>query len=579
MQVMDRLGNYQLLRSLGQGAMGEVFLARHDYLDVLRAVKIPREELASSEGFERRFLEEGRLLNRLDHPNIVRVYDMGKDGSTLYLAMDFVSPDGKQSFPLDRVLEERGGALPWAEATRLVAQVCRAMAYAHGKGVIHRDLKPSNVLLDRDETAKVSDFGLATMAGSAYMLQSIARSFGGSMGAEGTRVAGMNKKGIGGGREYDSLGVGGTRPSGGSSHTDNLVGTFHFMPPEVQNGGEWTPQGDIYSLGVLAYRLLVGKYPVGRYKLPADANSEIPILWDTIIERAMAETVLERFESMEELLEALVVIAPELSMDRPVSSTVKAGDGEMPETAVRMVRTYVNEEKGKWARDNGWTEFAIAFYRTAGHDPVTQEQLEGLVKEECMRWKEQEARRLELEARQAEESRRKAEEAEARRKAAEEARKKLEREQEEVRKKAEQEQKAAELTAAARRAANEGNYGEEKKLYAQVLELMPEDKNAQKSLAAAILNEAGILRRSGKEAFNSQQERNLILWRKFALAFVFITKLPNFIKIIIYLLLVPFIGICIPLLVYYMDDFGFIIIIIILIITWIIVHNKQHLNN
>lgn len=499
---MDRLGNYQLLRSLGQGAMGEVFLARHDYLDVLRAIKIPREELASSAGFERRFLEEGRLLNRLDHPNIVRVYDMGKDGNTLYLAMDFVSPDGEQSHPLDRVLEERGGALPWAEATRLVAQVCRAMAYAHGKGIIHRDLKPSNVLLDRHETAKVSDFGLATMAGSAYMLQSIARSFGGSMGAEGTHIAGVNKKGIGGGREQDSLGVGGTRPSGGSSRTDNLVGTFHFMPPEVQNGGEWTPQGDIYSLGVLAYRLLVGKYPVGRYKLPADANSEIPILWDTIIERAMAETVSERFESMEELLEALVVIAPELGMDRPVSSTVKAGDGEMPETAVRMVRTYVNENSGVWKHNKGWMEFLISFYRTAGHDPVTQEQLELLVKDECMRWKEQEARRLELEARQAEERRRKAEEAETRRRAAEEARKKLEREQEEARKKAAREQKTAELAASARKAAEEGHYGEENKLWTQVLELTPGDKNAQESLATATSNEAEVLGKNGQEAYD-----------------------------------------------------------------------------
>ena len=149
---MDRLGQYRIIRQLGAGAMGVVWLAEHELLQVHRAVKVMPERLAGSEGFRERFLQEARVLARLQHPHIVPVHDMVVEGDSYAIAMDFVSPDGSRSQSLldlvgDGTQADAPTRLQSDDVARIMGETCSAIAFAHEKGVIHRDIKAANVLV------------------------------------------------------------------------------------------------------------------------------------------------------------------------------------------------------------------------------------------------------------------------------------------------------------------------------------------------------------------------------------------------------------------------------------------------
>lgn len=295
---MERLGNYRILRSLGAGAMGEVWLAEHELLLARRALKILPARLAGSAGFRERFLAEGQALASLNHPHIVRVHDMGIEGKSYFIAMEFVSPDGHNSQSLEQYAASRGGRLPAEEARELLCQICEAVEYAHKCGVIHRDLKPGNVLIGPNGQAQVSDFGLARMVGTTYLSESISATLASASRARvPTDIS-----------PEESLGAErtlGGRDSSSASGSESLVGTFHYMPPEVQDGEDWTPRGDVFSLGVMAYVLLTGRRPVGRWKNPSELIPFLPESWDAIVSRALEEDPSNRYSCVQELLDSL----------------------------------------------------------------------------------------------------------------------------------------------------------------------------------------------------------------------------------------------------------------------------------
>lgn len=208
----ERFGNgrYELGRRLGYGGMATVYSAHDLKLDRPVAIKILADNYAGDEEIRKRFTREARLAAKLDHPNVVQVYDVGEDGDRPYIVMEHV-----EGGTLGDRLSGRKGALPREEALRLLRQMCDGLGHAHAKKLVHRDIKPGNLLLrDADDCLKIADFGIARAA-------------------EDTRL---------------------TRPG-------RVIGTERYMAPEQLTDGRITPATDVYACGVVADEILPNARP------------------------------------------------------------------------------------------------------------------------------------------------------------------------------------------------------------------------------------------------------------------------------------------------------------------------------
>jgi serine/threonine-protein kinase len=263
---------YAVLRVLGEGGMGVVYLARdiHTGLDVV--VKAVRSELAHRDDVRARTLAEGRALATIDHPNVVHLRAVAVEGPSLYLVMQYIEGES-----LDKVIArhaERGEGMPVDEALAVFRQVTAGVGAAHEEGVVHRDLKPANVLLrKKDRQAKVTDFGIALVQGDT------------------------------------------SRP-----HTRGILGSLWYMSPEQVTGRrDIDHRVDVYALGILLYQMLVGRVPFDAksdydiMKLHAEApmplvsasRPDVPRAVDDLIQRACAKDRDQRFQRCEELLAAV----------------------------------------------------------------------------------------------------------------------------------------------------------------------------------------------------------------------------------------------------------------------------------
>ena len=203
-------GRYELGGRLGYGGMATVYSARDRKLDRQVAIKILADNYAGDEEIRTRFTREARLAAKLDHPNVVKVFDVGEDGERPFIVMERV-----EGGTLGDRMGARRNALPRGDALRLLAQMCDGLGHAHTKGLVHRDIKPGNLLLrDADECLKIADFGIARAA-------------------EDTRL---------------------TRPG-------RVIGTERYMAPEQLSDGRITPATDVYACGVVADELLPSSRP------------------------------------------------------------------------------------------------------------------------------------------------------------------------------------------------------------------------------------------------------------------------------------------------------------------------------
>ena len=223
-RTVTAFGAYRVVRLLGRGGMGEVYEVEHPQLGVHYALKAFAREAAGDDPLRVRFLAEGRLLARLDHPRLVRVHDLAVDDATgrPYFVMDLVlGADGRPESLEDA---RRAGTVTEERASAWLADLRDALAYIHAAGVVHRDVKLENVLVDGEGHAVLSDFGVSRIFNRDLRV-----------------AAGLATQ---------------TFSDAGAPHP--VMGTLGYLPPEVKCGGEATAAGDLYALGVLMFRLLTG---------------------------------------------------------------------------------------------------------------------------------------------------------------------------------------------------------------------------------------------------------------------------------------------------------------------------------
>lgn len=261
------LGQYQILHEIGRGGMAVVYEAYQPSLGRSVAIKVLPPQYTFDATFVQRFLQEARAAARLEHPNIVSIYDVSEQNGVYYIVMQKLEGDSLHG------LIQRSGRIPPSRAAQIVAQVAAALDFAHTRGFIHRDIKPANIIVDANDHATLTDFGIAKAV-------------------EGTK---MTQTGI-------------------------MMGTPEYMSPEQASGKTVGPASDIYALGIVLYQMLTGRVPFQAdstpallykqvYEPPAPARTYVPNLppaMEQALDRALAKDPAARFRSAGEMAAALL---------------------------------------------------------------------------------------------------------------------------------------------------------------------------------------------------------------------------------------------------------------------------------
>lgn len=274
-KINDR---YEIIKTIGEGGMANVYLAKDTILDRNVAIKVLRGDLASDEKFVRRFQREALSASSLSHPNIVEIYDVGEDDGNYYIVMEYVP--GKN---LKQVLKKRGN-LTVSEVIDIMLQITSAMGLAHDSLIIHRDLKPQNILMMDDGGVKITDFGIAMALNATQLTQ-----------------------------------------------TNSAMGSVHYFPPEQASGKGSTLKSDVYSLGIMMYELLTGYLPfrgdnaveiaLKHLKEPIPSiRSEFPNIpqsVENIIIKATAKNPKNRYNNANEMHEDLLTCLNKERLEEP----------------------------------------------------------------------------------------------------------------------------------------------------------------------------------------------------------------------------------------------------------------------
>ncbi|GAB4130747.1 MAG: hypothetical protein Fur0041_00240 [Bacteroidia bacterium] len=278
--IGKQIHHYEIKKLIGEGGMGNVYLAEHMKLGRKVAIKSLHAKLAGNESIRMRFKNEASTMALLQHPAIVALYDYLEEPDGLYLVMEYV--DGK---PLDEYIKNVSGPIPQERAVKLMKQILEGFAYAHEHGIVHRDIKPSNILLTHDDKTKILDFGIAKILNDA------------------------DRK---------------------LTKTGTQVGTIYYMCPEQVRGEAVDPRSDIYSLGVTFFQMLTGMNPykdlTTEYEIYSKiVNEPLPKAssiypgvtkgMEAILEKATAKNPADRYTTCKEFIQALRALKDEVVAD------------------------------------------------------------------------------------------------------------------------------------------------------------------------------------------------------------------------------------------------------------------------
>lgn len=287
---------YEILERIGSGGMAVVYKAKCHWLNRFVAIKILKEDLAQDEEFRRRFHEESQAVAMLSHPNIVSIYDVSRSEDSSepdYIVMELI-----EGISLKQYMQKRGGKLSWKEALHFITQIMKGLSHAHSRGIIHRDIKPHNIMILRDGSVKVADFGIARLMSSSQ-----------------------------------------------NTMTQEALGSVHYISPEQARGSRIDARSDIYSAGVVLYEMLTGRLPyegdspvsvaiqhINSIPLsPRELDSSLPEAIEAITMKAMASDVERRYISADAMLVDLEEFRknPNISFDYS-SEDLLVGEGDEP---------------------------------------------------------------------------------------------------------------------------------------------------------------------------------------------------------------------------------------------------------
>lgn len=290
---MKNLGDFAILKQIGQGALGEVFLAQHRFLKRQFALKVFPEDLASDKHFLHRFEREVSALSTLDHPHIVKVHNVSQADGRYFLVTDCVVDERGESVNLNQYLNQRDGKLPEEEIVKIVHQVASALDYTHEKlygdqPFSHRGLKLSNILVGKKKegiAVYLCDFGLSRIAGLATMLS---RTYKIASDSAGTDLAKLPKLHL------------------------SFLQSYLFLAPEQKISAEssFDAKADIYAFGILVYYLLTSRFPEGFFELPSQIFPHYKLSWDRLIKACLHPDPSKRPLGLRKVLEELLPDAP-----------------------------------------------------------------------------------------------------------------------------------------------------------------------------------------------------------------------------------------------------------------------------
>ena len=310
-QMLDN--RYEILEVIGSGGMAVVYKALCHRLNRNVAVKVLKDEFANDNEFREHFRAESQAVAMLSHPNIVSVYDFSRDYNCQYIVMELL-----EGITLKQYMQKKG-ALSWKEALHFATQIARALSHAHSKGIVHRDIKPQNIMVVKDGSIKVADFGIAHLQNES------------------------------------------------NTEAPETMGSIHYISPEQAHGDPVDARADIYSLGVVMYEMLTGRLPYEgetveaiaiqhisqMLTLPGDIKSDIPVQLEDITLRAMSADINSRYQSADELLSDLEAFRKSqalLNADSVMTEDMEAVDDDSSPLFNKLFRSNDNLSGESYSR-------------------------------------------------------------------------------------------------------------------------------------------------------------------------------------------------------------------------------------